>query len=397
MVSQCGGAAGQELSGLANTLIVTTPFLASLIPAEIAFLQAFVWATGGLTIENLPGFCNSELQADPGVTAADIVNVIVTPTLPQAGASAAKINQLIQRWAWFALCQCADASAPVRPSAPTAPVLPSFNPPRAVVPNQAQPCLDVLSDHLIVDDVTRAIFNMSSLRIPGVTGVSYVFHLITLVSSGTPRAVNLNVDWFQGTTSLRLDATGWGAPPRVSDYITLTGPAGADNISVTYLGNVAGGDTSTYVVELQAWCNNLPANAPASPCCPPDPTLLGLVQSTQQLVTLIQRQIAPFAYVIGTAHAGISGSGTIAVQGLLGMMVAVTAYPAGNLQLGGTPSYVFDLGWMSIETADGFIEERRITALNQLWQPRLMSEATKFGYFLGTGVTATFTELDRET
>jgi len=53
------------------------------------------------------------------------------------------------------------------------------------------------------------------------------------------------------------------------------------------------------------------------------------------MVTLIQRQAAPFGYVPGAIHAGLTGTGVIAIQGLIGCKVDITTLPTqlGDLRL----------------------------------------------------------------
>jgi len=128
----------------------------------------------------------------------------------------------------------------------------------------------------------------------------------------------------------------------------------------------------------------------APPIAPPGDT------SISNLLTIVQRQLVPFAYIHSTVHAGLSGAGSFTVADLVGVMVVVTAYPAGNRTIAGEPTYIYDLGWLSIETIDGFIDEHRLTSTAQVWLPRSMSTATKVGYSLRSGVTATLTELRPE-
>ena len=94
-------------------------------------------------------------------------------------------------------------------------------------------------------------------------------------------------------------------------------------------------------------------------------------------------------------HGGLSGSGSLAISGLVGIQIDITS-PLPPRQLEGTPPYIWDLGWMSILTPDGMIEERRITRDTQVWQPHLMNEATTLGYFFKEGVVGTITELQPE-
>jgi hypothetical protein len=48
---------------------------------------------------------------------------------------------------------------------------------------------------------------------------------------------------------------------------------------------------------------------------------------------------------------------------------------------------------LTINTADGMVEEVRWTRDPQVWQPPLAREATSFGYYFKSGVVGTVTEL----
>jgi hypothetical protein len=114
------------------------------------------------------------------------------------------------------------------------------------------------------------------------------------------------------------------------------------------------------------------------------------------LTTLIQRYRLPFASIPGAAHSNMVASGSFAISRLIGMKVEITGLAQEHHELVGNPPYVIDLGWMSILTADGMIEEKRIAQMNQQWFPTQMQDALTFGFFLNPGVTARFTELQAE-
>lgn len=139
---------------------------------------------------------------------------------------------------------------------------------------------------------------------------------------------------------------------------------------------------------------------PTTPCTPDDQCkllydVLRQLQRTGQLVELLQRFGLPFATIPGLLHGPFTGAGSFVVADLAGVQVDLQP-PLPVRQLEGVPPYVWDAGWMSILTGDGMIEERRITRDTQVWQPRLIQEATTFGYFLKSGVSATFRELKPE-
>jgi hypothetical protein len=116
----------------------------------------------------------------------------------------------------------------------------------------------------------------------------------------------------------------------------------------------------------------------------------------QQLLTLIQRQAVPFAYVSKTVHSGLSGAGSISVQGLLGVKLECTTIPSSLGVAGTSPAEHFDLGWITWGTADGYPQSVRIEHSPQLSLPARASAFTSIAYDLHPGVVATITELQRE-
>jgi hypothetical protein len=164
--------------------------------------------------------------------------------------------------------------------------------------------------------------------------------------------------------------------------------------------------------------NNYPAPAPAQPtgwptapaisCSNADicATLVSIqaqvaalqrvVGSDLGLTTLLQRYRLPFATIDGAKHSTISGAGTFLISRLIGMRAHIVTPPAGGRTLGGTPTYIEDVGWMSIMDGTGMIQERRIAETDLLWMPDYMADATVFGYYLRSGVVVDFTEVEAE-
>jgi hypothetical protein len=111
-----------------------------------------------------------------------------------------------------------------------------------------------------------------------------------------------------------------------------------------------------------------------------------------QLDTFVQRQLAPGGTGKGATWSGLTGSGSFAINAAIGVQIVVTERVPGR-SLEGAPPYIWDVGWASIMDDNGFIQERRITRDVEVWMPRLMTDATTFGYFLKDGVTADITLL----
>ena len=127
-------------------------------------------------------------------------------------------------------------------------------------------------------------------------------------------------------------------------------------------------------------------------CCPPDPSIaLGL----QTIINLLQNLHTPPAgtYKKGTVHSGLTGSGTLSVTGLFGLQIQLTSGVPTQIQFPGVPPYERSVGWMSVLTADGMIDEVRITRQNQVWASALARYATQVGFQLNAGFSMTVTEL----
>ncbi len=118
------------------------------------------------------------------------------------------------------------------------------------------------------------------------------------------------------------------------------------------------------------------------------------VSSINSNTTLLQRYRLPFAYIKGSGHLNLTGTGSFSIPtGLLGLQLIVDATPVGVRTSPGNPVYNFDLGWVSVLDTNGFIAERRVTRSSEVWIPQIMQTAMTFGFNLNPGVTLRVTEL----
>lgn len=120
------------------------------------------------------------------------------------------------------------------------------------------------------------------------------------------------------------------------------------------------------------------------------------LHANYELVTLTQRYGFPFAYIRGAIHSNLTGDGGFAISRLLGLQVEVTARPPDRPVLQGNPPYVTDLGWLTILTADGTLEERRLSRDSFIWIPKGCQQAVRFQWSLFPNVTVRVTELEAE-
>jgi hypothetical protein len=130
-------------------------------------------------------------------------------------------------------------------------------------------------------------------------------------------------------------------------------------------------------------------------CCPVDSAVYSILNAIMSQVTLIQRQLAPFSYVTGAAHTGLSGTGQFAVQGLLGLSVNITTTPARLGLTIGDPNTLWDAGWINVGTADGWGPRSFITSDPFILKP-VSGDVTLVGYSIPSDVVVTITELVRE-
>jgi hypothetical protein len=123
--------------------------------------------------------------------------------------------------------------------------------------------------------------------------------------------------------------------------------------------------------------------------------LSATVQATLSITTLTQRQGVPFAYLRGAVHAGLSGSGDFAVQGILGLEVSYSSIPSSSDPSAGDPDTYHQIGKISLGTVDGWRRSWMPTHNPYLIFP-LSGAFTKVGYTFPLGAVATITELLRE-
>lgn len=154
------------------------------------------------------------------------------------------------------------------------------------------------------------------------------------------------------------------------------------------------------IVEPPGW--------PTFPTFPCDPAMLcdaiqrigtqlqGLQSSVGQLLeleTIVQRYGLPFAYIRGRRFAGLSGAGTQGLSRCVGLLVEVLESPPNNRVKLGVPEYVYDLGWVSVLSADGLVDEMRLTRSATTWFSKVIPTAVTVGWALRDDVVIDISEL----
>jgi hypothetical protein len=119
-----------------------------------------------------------------------------------------------------------------------------------------------------------------------------------------------------------------------------------------------------------------------------------------QLIVSINLQInqntylsASSRYALGTSHTGLSGNGELAVSGILGAFVSFTTLPNRIGYLVGDPNVLYDVGFVTFGSPDGWYPPQNIDHNPWLTLPQHMSNVTKIGYSIPADVVLTLTEL----
>ena len=92
-------------------------------------------------------------------------------------------------------------------------------------------------------------------------------------------------------------------------------------------------------------------------------------------------------------HEGLTGAGSIAIYGPIGIRYQLVSTRPGQKILPGNPPYLWNQGWISIDDDNGMIEELRVTRTGMEWFPRNCRLATSFNWALDEGVTMRMVEL----
>lgn len=347
---------------------------------------------------NSTALCTDDNRTYPTLTEADFVDVINWGDPVRFLAAVAKFRQWVDTFAWYLNCTCTPSGLPT--NTPTA--VPTNLP--AITGTPATPCFQSTQFSTPLNPGNGVVMNRLGDNLNGgpnamwsvpITGYYAIFQHSADVPTG-PSATWRSIVWNPNLSTQRVNTTTTTNPGETkTKFIPLvSGDVFADlEVSVS-----AGSGTNQFTSQLFAFCNGGNPTLSVAQCCPPDPSLMGMLNQIMAQVTLIQRYKVPFAYVVGASHSGLVGSGTLTVpNGLIGLELELTSIPGRVGVQSASPDFVYDCGWWSVETVDAVVDERRVKHATQLWFPPFMASVTRVGYALTPGVTATIRELQAET
>lgn len=411
----CSPGTSQPKPGYARLVLVTAGAVEGALIGEgisRAASSAISGMIAGQTYD-LSNICASDPPPDPSLTVDDFLHALNWADPTNYFPALLRIRQWFLHWYWYQVCECVGATTPSAPTL-TVPTDINQNPGLPSGPSTG-PCWDVSqaftlsagSGNEIAGVWNLGVFLMPGANTSGMTGNGAYQHAFPIPPGVTTCHVKATSTWssfYNANLQFRLNFYNSSKALLAQNNLfngsgtydqDVAVPSGAAYWNL-WQNTPAGSATDDLQVEFSFFCNGQSPIGIDTPCCPPDPSLMALVQQILGLVTLTQRQLAPFAYIDGAVHTGLTGAGSITVQGLLGARVTLTTIPAGVGLESGDPNVVFEAGWINFGDASGFSSRRFITASPIQFFPEAAGQYTRIGYTFPPGAVATITEIVRE-
>lgn len=392
MTAVCGGGASGPKVGVAAVVDYSAGLLAAIFAAyDIAWLIPVIPLVG-LAPLTLNTFCASDPPAIPTFTAAETNALIGLQFGADFDSGLAKLKNLILNTIWYDACQCnSGALTPFAPpAAPTGTPITQF--PRGAT---VAPCGSYTSTGITITGV-QSFSNRAFVLLTDKVATSFKVSDTTAISSGAGVGVKYTIqETVNGAATTTMTTDVFPA----SGYHEFVGQIVNRNASEIHINVTAqgGAGVSTNQPKLDVYCNgDNPTEPTQQPCCPPDPSTQSYLDNILQLVTLIQRQVAPFAYVSGAAHGPLTGTGQLDISGLLGVKVLPSSIPGWAGVQAGDPDALWLDSWVTWGNGDGWTNREFLRSSPFVSLPALAGQYTKLGYSLADGLAVTITELLRE-
>jgi hypothetical protein len=392
MTGLCTGGTSGVKAGFATVVDYSAGLIFNLLAAKNLKILAPILPLVNVPTLTLASFCSADPPTMPTFTLAETDAVLKLQFGSDFDSGISKIKDLILNAIWFDACECTSGT-PVAFPTPTIPTdTPAFQPP---LPPIIPPCVPLLTEtHALIPG---GFLNFTSVSILGANATMVVMHSSN--SGGDSISSATRTVYAVSPTGTNTFLGSWNAVANAAiPEKRLAIPAGTDHIlwGIQEAGHT--GVSHNFVDTIEIWCSGgTPEGTSALPCCPPDESTQSYLDLILNMVTLMQRQTAPFAYVYGANHTGLTGDGELAVSGLLGVSVDVTAVGSEVGSRAGTPQHLFDVGYVTLGTPDGWLASRSIDADGALELARPgVGAITRVGYTLNSGVVVGIRELIRE-
>lgn len=414
MPDLCRGGGASPNAAYGTTVTVTSTAVAILLertlPRDTADFLAPLIAGAAYTLTTI---CSQPAPTAPTLTTDDMAALANYFDIVNFANAVAKLKDWFLAQYWSLVCVCSDGLPPGTQTIPVPPPV-SINP---GLPSggAATPCFDVSgrffapAGNATVNLSDQFLPHTSQVTVtPQITGFSTLAWVIPAGTTGYTVTSQQDVPKpAQAVGSVEVffyNATGGGL-----GFQTLTTGSGSGQATTTFSLTFPANSVSWQMglpeqnvttvggfIRLQQFCQAGGSSALTTACCPPDEKVDLLLSQILGLVTLIQRQQVPFAYVPKVTHSALTGSGEIAVQGLLGVKVLPASIPPGAGVDLGDPDTLWLDSWINWGNADGWTTREWLRSSPFISMPSVAGQFTKVGYTLRPGLTVDIVELARE-
>jgi hypothetical protein len=401
----CSGAGvGTPKAGLSAIQYVGPASIGGALAGLSGWEGAAVGASIGLLTYDLSTFCPDGPAAMPSFDATDIANILYFPYLPTSAASLQKLRDFVSNLFWPLMCDCSSGASTL--GAPSA------------FPADGSQVISVGVPNVVCQGLTNSNGTSGPYVAPAGLGtytsgstsnpLAYIqwptaiptSFRITLNNQIVSGAGVTMVFAYEQRATYSTSHSG-GVPtvsvaPGATQVRTITADPTKAIFELWVDSSTGSGGSTLTGTTIEAFCGGAAPGGTQQPCCPPDAATQAQLDQILAMVTLIQRQSAPFGYVYGDNHTALTGNGSFAVSGLIGCSVDVTTLPDSYGRAVGSPERLFDLGFVTLGTADGYEQSRRIDSDGTLFLPPQSGAFTAIGYTLSPGVEVSIRELVRE-
>lgn len=391
MTVLCGPAGSRPQAGVQRFVLVGSAAIALALDRAAAGWLRNLIPLLSLPAYETPQLCESDPPGFQPMTAEEVL-LATTIGIPIGDVPAArkKLVDNLHTWAWYALCECVSGATPSAPAvtivAPNPLPLPEVGTPPGSPCHTGVGFTSNIPPGNSFQFATLAAFRGEMVPYPSLAYAT--FSLSAAVPTGPNCRFELDIFAPAGTLAASVQRT---LSPGQSGTLSLAVPPGTELIDLSVFAD-SGTGVNAVTGQVFSYCGG---QLPSTSGCAPDPILYAQIERILELVTLIQRQAVPFAYVPGTRHTGLVGSGQLAVSGLIGLSVIVTTLPPWLGNIAGDPPELFDVGFVTLGTGDGWTKSVRLEHSPHLIFP-ITAAVTEVGYTLSPGVVVDVLELVRE-
>jgi hypothetical protein len=417
LTALCGGGDSEPRPNV-NTLIYLS------VQAIVAFVTARLGGWAAVFAAFIPPisldaaeFCSVDPPALPSMSAGDWL-AILAPIHPDKATATAKFQDMVLHYAWYEFCQCSATTTPAFPSPlpeptdlPTSPVgsLPS-GPCGAFEGSGSEPAascrVGLIGQQGFVGGGGCPATTLTTRPIP--TGALSWRLTVDLGGNFDPgETAPVRIIWLDASAA---SVGSFFTPfPNNGPSVSTGGVPGTATQFFVDIGGSTGTNYSV-AVRLEFFCAT--SGSTQTACCPPDQIATGMLQQILQAVLdvqsnvdllgdsvdLLQRQVAPFAFIDGPTESGLTGEGEITLTTtVVGIRITVIDSLEGTVGVhAGHPETLFGLGWFRWGNGSMWRSREFIDADEIVSTPYVASAMTKIGYSLAPGAEIDITELWRE-